>query len=134
MLNTGKAPLNDINVRKTVIHAIDKKKIIDYNLGGIYKPVDNVFPLEAPYSDVDLTPRWDYDMEKAMFLNCPEPQDLKVETIEAEAEKSLALGLGLGLGLASLFLLVIACIYVRRSNRFETELQDMIRKAEGEQA
>lgn len=56
--------IDDIKLRKTIIHAIDKKKIIADNLGGLFKPVDNVFPRDAPFSDVDIFPRWDYDIEK----------------------------------------------------------------------
>ncbi|KAL7545637.1 hypothetical protein ACHAWF_008988 [Thalassiosira exigua] len=49
LLNSGKPPLDDIEVRKAIVHAIDKKKIIQDNLGGLFKPVDNVFPRDAPY-------------------------------------------------------------------------------------
>ena len=115
LLNSGKAPLDDINIRKTIIHAIDKKQIIDDQLSGIFKLVDNVFPLNAPYSDVALTPRWDYDLEKAEFLNCPEP-----------ADRSLALGLGLDLGLLSVGLLGLAIFYVRRSKNLEAEFEGFL--------
>ena len=101
LLNSGKPPLDNIQVRKTIIHAVNKKKIINDNLGGLFKPVDNVFPRDAPFSgkfresctciflssssfptlifflsfspkiDVDIFPRWDYDIEKAHLLNCP---------------------------------------------------------------
>ncbi len=123
MLNSGKAPLDDINLRKTVIHAIDKNKIIDHALGGLYKPVDNVFPNDAPYCDVSLTPRWDYDLEKAEFLNCPKGSD-----------KSLALGLGLGLGFASLVLLGVSGVYIRRSRKLETDLENLLRNEKAAEA
>ena len=94
LLNSGKAPLDNIQLRKTIIHAIDKKKIIQDNLGGLFKPVDNVFPRDAPFSDVDLFPRWDYDMEKAVLLNCPSTDgadlvtdlESKIEEIRTEKE------------------------------------------------
>lgn len=70
LLNSGKAPLNDINIRKTIMHAINKNKITEDNLGGLFEPVYNVFPRDAPFSDVDLNPKWDYDLETARFLNC----------------------------------------------------------------
>ena len=115
LLNSGKAPLDDINVRKTIIHAINKKEIIDHSLGGLFKPVDNVFPNDAPYCDVDMTPRWDYDLEKAEYLNCPE-----------KPNRALALGLGLGLGLTTLVGLAVSFIYVRRTKVLESELEDLL--------
>jgi ABC-type transport system substrate-binding protein len=75
LLNSGKPPLDDIELRKTIIHAIDKKTIIDTELGGIFESVEYVFPVTAPYCDVDLTPRWDYDLEMAELLNCPSSSD-----------------------------------------------------------
>ena len=117
LLNSGKAPLDDLNVRKTVIHAINKKKIIDDNLGGLFKPVDNVFPRDAPYSDVDITPRWDYDLEKAQFLNCLPPT--------GETNNSLALGLGLGFGLSALVLLVVAGASMHRNKQLENQLEEL---------
>ena len=117
LLNSGKAPLDDLNVRKTVIHAINKKKIIDDNLGGLFKPVDNVFPRDAPYSDVDITPRWDYDLEKAQFLNCLPPT--------GQTNNSLALGLGLGFGLSALVLLVVAGASMHRNKQLENQLEEL---------
>jgi len=115
LLNSGKAPLDDINVRKTIIHAINKKKIIDDNLGGLFKPVDNVFPRDAPYCDVDVTPRWDYDLQKAKFLNC----------FDGEAwNGGLVLGLGIT-GLACFVLLCVAGIFVCRSKQLETQLEEL---------
>lgn len=70
LLNTGKAPLNDIQARKTVIHAIDKEAIIEKELGNVQRPVDTVFPMDTPYSGFELSPRWAYDFEKAMLLSC----------------------------------------------------------------
>lgn len=140
LLNTGKAPLDDIKLRKTIIHAIDKKTIIDNELGGIFKPVDNVFPVDAPYCDVDMTPRWDYDLEKAEFLNCPiteapqplptlPPQTSQVlenqteEKTQEKEDNTLALGLGIGLGLTSVVLLVLTLTYFNRSKELELELK-----------
>jgi nickel transport system substrate-binding protein len=114
LLNSGKAPLDDINVRKTVIHAINKKKIIDDNLGGLFKPVDNVFPRDAPYCDVDITPRWDYDLEKAEFLNCA-----------PKSNAGLAVGLGVGLGLVALILGFVAFGAINKSRQLESELEEL---------
>eukprot|EP00944_MAST-04C_sp_MAST-4C-sp1_P009011 g9011.t1 len=71
IINTAKAPTNDLKVRKVMVHAVDKASIISKELGSLAKPVNSLFPKSAPYCDVDLTPRWDYDLEKAELLNCP---------------------------------------------------------------
>merc|ERR1719331_1373019 len=73
IINSGKAPTSSLNLRKTIIHSVDKADIIDKELDGVGTPVDRLFPASAPYSDVELTPRWDYDIEKAKMLNC-EPE------------------------------------------------------------
>jgi len=71
IINSGKEPTDDIALRKAIIHGVDKDKIIQKELAGLAEAVDRVFPRSAPYSDVQLTPRWDYDIEKATLLNCP---------------------------------------------------------------
>ena len=108
LLNTARPPLDDIRVRKAIIHAIDKSALVKKELGGFTDPVDNVFPKEMPYCDVDLTPRWDYDLEKAILLSCNIPDDdvaTDVTTASAEGgesnsssnNNSLAIGLGASL-------------------------------------
>ena len=120
LLNSGKAPLNDINIRKTIAHAIDKKTIIDNELDGIFKSVDNVFPLDAPDCDVDLTPRMNYDLEKSEFLNCPEP------TSDADSgNTTLPLALGIGLGVPCLVLFVLAIIYLKKSKKLESDIEEL---------
>ena len=71
ILNTAKAPTDELTVRKVIIHAVDKAAIIDKELAGLAKPADSLFPKNAPYCGIDLTPRFDYDFEKATLLNCP---------------------------------------------------------------
>lgn len=124
LLNSGKAPLDNIDVRKTIIHAIDKSFIVENELGGFLRPVDNVFPTDIPYCDVDLTPRWDFDLEKAKFLNCGGDDD---------DDNSLALGLGLGIGLGCLSLILLgATIYFfHRSKKYEGELEELMMKNKG---
>ena len=39
----------DIEVRKTVVHAVNKGHIIEKELGGIEAPVYQLFPEAAPY-------------------------------------------------------------------------------------
>ena len=59
IINSGKAPTDSLNLRKTIIHSVDKAKIIEMELDGIGQAVDRLFPESAPYSDVELTPRLD---------------------------------------------------------------------------
>jgi hypothetical protein len=47
---------------------VDKAAIIKKELAGLADPVDSLFPKNAPYCGVDLTPKWDYDFEMAQFL------------------------------------------------------------------
>lgn len=82
ILNTAKAPTDELTVRKVIIHGVDKAAIIDKELAGLAKPADSLFPKNAPYCGIDLTPRFDYDFEKATLLNCP--------GVEAEREKHAA--------------------------------------------
>ena len=71
ILNTAKPPTNELAVRKAIIHAVNKAAIIDKELFGLAEPADSLFPKNAPYCGIDLTPRFDYDIEKATLLNCP---------------------------------------------------------------
>lgn len=131
LLNSGKPPLDDLRVRKTIMHAIDKEYIIDNELGGssgLLRPVDNVFPLNAPYSDVHLTPRWDYDLEKAIFLNCNNSSDDSNSSSD-DSNRALALGLGIGLGLLCVLLLGAAMLFYGRSKKYEQELESLQLKA-----
>jgi ABC-type oligopeptide transport system substrate-binding subunit len=73
IFNTAKAPTDDLRMRKVIIHSIDKAAIVEKELEGLAEPVDGLFPKNAPYSKIELTPRWDYDIEKARLMNCPEP-------------------------------------------------------------
>ena len=70
IMNSGKSPTNDIVVRKAIMHAVNKAEIVEKEFGGLERPVSSLFPENAPFSDIDLLPRWDYDIEKARFLNC----------------------------------------------------------------
>jgi len=70
ILNAAKAPTDSLEVRKIIIHAIDKASIIDRELSGLSAAVDTLFPKDAPYCNIDLTPRWDYDLEKVKLLAC----------------------------------------------------------------
>ena len=111
LINSGADPLKDIQVRKTLIHAIDKVAFIDKELHGLQQPVDTIFPRDAPFCDVELTPKWDYDIEKAELLNCPKDDDDRK-----------ALGLGMGFGLLA-FILFVAYMTLRlKTKKLEYEL------------
>jgi ABC-type oligopeptide transport system substrate-binding subunit len=114
VMNAAKAPTNDIQLRKVVMHAIDKASIVDKELAGSAVVADSLFPKDAPYCNVDLTPRWDYDIEKAKLMNCP----AKVVTDAVAAspteapqddddDTNWALILSLGFGGAAILLVII---------------------------
>lgn len=94
---------------------------------GLQQAVDNNFPLEAPYCDVDLTPKWDYDFEKAVLLSCGGTSQ-SFATSEGD-DKALALGLGLGLGLAITVLAIVALVLYRKSQNLESEIEVMRKQA-----
>jgi len=71
VINTAKAPTDNLQNRKVIIHAVDKNAIIQKELAGLDAPAESLFPKDAPYSGAHLTPRPDYDFEKATLLNCP---------------------------------------------------------------
>jgi len=60
----------DDDVRKTVVHAVDKGAIIEQKLGGFEEAVSQVFSQATPYAGKDLTPKFFYDKEKAELLHC----------------------------------------------------------------
>ncbi|KAL3939759.1 MAG: hypothetical protein SGARI_001251 [Bacillariaceae sp.] len=124
LLNSGMPPFDDINVRKTVIHAIDKAAIVRNELQGLQSVVDTIFPLTAPYCDVDLTPRWDYDFEKAVLLSCDgNITSLTVGSAESgEKDNTLALGLGIGLGALVVVVGVVAVAMHNKNKGLEQEL------------
>jgi ABC-type transport system substrate-binding protein len=98
VLNTNKEPTNDINVRKAIIHAVNKGRFIEEEFGGLELPVDQVLPRSAPYCNVDLNPKWAYDPDKAVLLNCP------LVVVEAGANSGLSSG-----GIAGV---VIGCLAI----------------------
>ena len=132
LLNTARPPLDDIRVRKAIIHAIDKKALVKKELGGFTDPVDNVFPREMPYCDVDLTPHWDYDLEKAILLSCNILDDTVAtaaatasaeggESTSSNSNNSLAIGLGVGLGLVALLAAGVAIHSYDKAKKLEAK-------------
>ncbi|MGL6112291.1 MAG: ABC transporter substrate-binding protein [Rubrivivax sp.] len=66
-INNKKKPLDDVRVRRALMHAIDRKAYIDGVLEGLGKPIGSHFaPTDAGY--VDLTKVYPYDPEKAKAL------------------------------------------------------------------
>ena len=45
--------------------------IIESELSGFESPTSQLFSQNAPYCGADLTPKFNYDLEKAHRLNCP---------------------------------------------------------------
>lgn len=77
-----------------------------------------------PNCDVDLTPHWDYDLEKAILLSC------KLETEGAAAaavasanaeNKSLTIGLGVGLSCVAVAAAIVAFFYMKKAKDLEAE-------------
>jgi ABC-type transport system substrate-binding protein len=88
LINSGKAPTDDIEVRRAIIHAVNKAAMIKKDIGSdLAKAADRMFPVTTPHSDVELTPRWDYDFEKAYMLNCELPA-LKKEVADFKVQVS----------------------------------------------
>ena len=121
LLNSQRPPLDDFRVRKAIIHAIDKKHMIDKELGGFLTPVDNLFPRSMPYCDVDLTPHWDYDLEKSMLLSCNLETSETSPDVVVENNTALAVGLGIGLGLLAVISIAVAIIFVQKSKALEAK-------------
>ena len=91
VFNTNRTPTDDLQNRKVIIHAIDKAKIIDEEFAGLADVAESLFPKNAPYCGADLTPKPDYDIEKAQLLNCPtEPEILEISTERKKTELSKA--------------------------------------------
>ncbi|HOM12183.1 MAG TPA: ABC transporter substrate-binding protein [Rubrivivax sp.] len=66
-INNKRKPLDDVRVRRALMHAIDRKAFIDGALDGLGKPIGSHFaPTDAGY--VDLTKVYPYDPEKAKAL------------------------------------------------------------------
>lgn len=93
VFNTGKAPTDDINVRKAIIHAVNKARFIEDEFAGLERPASQLLPLTAPYCNVDLSPKWSYDLAKAEFLNCPASDGLSTGAIVGIAVSALVVAL-----------------------------------------
>merc|ERR1719254_465009 len=92
------------------MHSVDKAKIVADELYGQAQVVDSMFPKAAPNCDVDLTPRWDYDLQKAKLMNC-QP--------EAADDLPLILGLTLGIGIPLLLASAAGCFCFGRRRGYD---------------
>lgn len=70
-LNTARPPTDDINVRRSIIHALDKSIFVEKEFAGLEQPASQLMPFSLPYTDIDLTPKLSYDFDKAASINCP---------------------------------------------------------------
>eukprot|EP00532_Pseudo-nitzschia_australis_P013953 CAMPEP_0168208370 /NCGR_PEP_ID=MMETSP0140_2-20121125/2032_1 /TAXON_ID=44445 /ORGANISM="Pseudo-nitzschia australis, Strain 10249 10 AB" /LENGTH=670 /DNA_ID=CAMNT_0008134763 /DNA_START=360 /DNA_END=2374 /DNA_ORIENTATION=- len=102
VMNTNKAPTDDIDLRKAIIHAIDKSTFIATEFAGLERPVDQVLPESAPFCNVDLSPKWTYDPEKAKFLNCPTVTTTNTTTMmSSDVSAKLSSGAVAGIAIAA---------------------------------
>ena len=62
--NTAKKPLNDVNVRKAIAHAIDKNFITKALMGGFATPADGPIVASSPFAVPDLV-KYPLDLKKA---------------------------------------------------------------------
>ncbi len=66
-MNNGKAPFNDVRVRRAIAHAINRRAIIDGAMFGFGTPIGTHFsPTHPAY--VDLTGTYAFDVERARAL------------------------------------------------------------------
>lgn len=66
-INNRRKPLDDVRVRRAIMHAIDRKAFIDGAQEGLGRPIGSHFaPTDAGY--IDLTGMYPYDPEKAKSL------------------------------------------------------------------
>ncbi len=67
LINASNPILSDINVRKAIQHATDKKTISEGIFYGLESPADFLFAETVPYANVGLTP-YAYDLDESSEL------------------------------------------------------------------
>jgi len=66
-INNKRKPLDDVRVRRSIAHAIDRKAVIDGAMNGFGVPIGSHYvPIDPGY--IDLTGTYPYDPEKAKAL------------------------------------------------------------------
>jgi len=108
VINAARSPTDDLQLRKVIMHATNKAAIVEKELAGSSRVADSLFSKDVPYCDVDLTPRYDYDFEKAKLMNCP----IVLEDKEEGPALSLILGISLGVGIPLLVVMAVAAFCV----------------------
>lgn len=133
VMNAARAPTNDIQLRKVVQHAIDKASIVAKELAGSAQVADSLYPKDAPYCNIELTPRWDYDLEKAKLLNCPAISIANGgETEEDEDNTGLILGVALGVGVPLLIIVGgLAFFFGKKKGYKQLQMEEQNKGANG---
>lgn len=114
VFNGNRAPTDDISVRRAIIHAIDKAAFLENEFAGLEQPVTQLLPQTAPYCNVDLSPKWGYDIEKAMLLNCPDTVSLRGS---ANDSNGLSTGAIAGIAIASAVGVTLLALVARMIQR-----------------
>lgn len=106
VFNGNRAPTDDITVRRAIIHAVDKSTFLENEFAGLEQPVTQLLPRSAPYCNVDLNPKWGYDLEKAQLLNCPKSVS-STSSLSTGAIAGIAIASIVGVGLIGLLVRMI---------------------------
>ena len=121
VLNTNKAPTNDIITRQAIIHAIDKARFVEEEFAGLEQPISQLLPISAPYCDVDLSPACGYDIDKALLLNCPNNQvssSISVDNSSDDLSSGAIAGIAVSATVAALLgIFVIRMIMSEKSGK-----------------
>ena len=118
ILNSGRAPTNDIQTRKAIIHAVNKAVFIEKEFAGLELPVSELLPLDAPFCNVDLTPKWSYDLDRARILNCPVKAEPKITADVVKVQvKVLSDGAVAGLVILGVALVLLAAFVIHMIRR-----------------
>jgi peptide/nickel transport system substrate-binding protein len=67
-MNTAKPPFNDINVRKAILHGVDRKALIDVALFGLHQPSEGPISSNTIFYTKKVEGMYPYDAEKAKKL------------------------------------------------------------------
>lgn len=112
VFNGNRSPTDDITIRQAITHAIDKSHFLEQEFAGLEQPVDQLLPRTAPYCNVDLSPKWGFDLQKAKLLNCPTEVAASARSAEADQLSSgaiagIIIGCAAGVGLIALVMIMI---------------------------
>lgn len=66
-LNTKRFPTSDLNVRKAILHAVNKPALVKHIFLDVETQADTLFAPSQPYSDIGLVP-FDFDKTEAASL------------------------------------------------------------------